>query len=51
MDANDVRAAIDRTIQKVAGSKQRVREGYELTYEYRAPAAPAADGVKFLGFE
>lgn len=51
MDAKDVRAAIDRTIQKVAGSKQRVREGYELTYEYRAPAAPAADGVKFLGFE
>ena len=39
MDAKDVRAAIDRTIQKVAGSKQRVREGYELTYEYRTPAA------------
>jgi len=54
MDAPDVRGAIDRTIQKVRGSKNRVREGYDLTYEYRtpaAPAAPAAGGVKFLGFE
>jgi len=51
MDAPDVRGAIDRTIQKVQGSKNRVREGYDLTYEYRAPAAPAAGGVKFLGFE
>lgn len=49
MDAKDVRAAIDRTIQKVAGSKQRVREGYELTYEYRTPAAPAAGGVIDFG--
>ena len=48
-DAKDVRAAIDRTIQKVAGSKQRVREGYELTYEYRTPAAPAAGGVIDFG--
>ena len=45
MDAPDVRGAIDRTIQKVQGSKNRVREGYDLTYEYRAPAAPAAGGV------
>src|SRR5574343_758823 len=51
MDAPDVRGAIDRTIQKVQGSKNRVREGYDLTYEYRAPAAPAVGGVKFLGFE
>ncbi len=51
MDAPDVRGAIDRTIQKVQGSKNRVREGYGLTYEYRAPAVPAAGGVKFLGFE
>src|SRR5574343_250602 len=49
MDAPDVRGAIDRTIQKVQGSKNRVREGYDLTYEYRAPAAPAVGGVKFLG--
>lgn len=44
MDAEDVVAAIDRTIQKVRGSKERVREGYDLTYEYRAPSEtmPAA---------
>lgn len=44
MDAPDVRGAIDRTIQKVRGSKERVREGYDLTYEYRAPSEtmPAA---------
>lgn len=49
MDAPDVRGAIDRTIQKVQGSKNRVKEGYDLTYEYRAPAAPAAGGVIDFG--
>lgn len=55
MDAPDVRAAIDRTIQKLLASKSRVREGYDLTYEYRTPTAPTTapttNDVEFMGFE
>ena len=55
MDAPDVQAAIDRTIQKLLASKSRVREGYDLTYEYRTPTAPTTapttNDVEFLGFE
>ena len=43
MDAPDVQAAIDRTIQKLTASKARVREGYNLTYEYRTPTAPTTN--------
>lgn len=46
MDAPDVRNAIDRTIQKIENSRNRVREGYDLTYEYRTPSAPAAGNSK-----
>jgi len=55
MDAPDVQAAIDRTIQKLIASKARVREGYDLTYEYRTPTAPTTppptDDAEFMGFE
>ena len=51
MDASDVQAAIDRTIQKLLASKSRVREGYDLTYEYRTPTAPTTNDVEFMGFE
>ncbi len=55
MDAPDVQAAIDRTIQKLLASKSRVREGYDLTYEYRTPTAPTTapttNDVEFMGFE
>ena len=51
MDASDVQAAIDRTIQKLTASKARVREGYDLTYEYRTPTAPTTNDAEFWGFE
>ena len=55
MDAPDVQAAIDRTIQKLTASKARVREGYNLTYEYRTPTAPTTppptDDAEFVGFD
>ena len=55
MDAPDVRAAIDRTIQKLLASKSRVREGYDLTYEYRTPTAPTTppptDDIELIGYE
>ena len=44
--AADVRAAIDQAIADIEGSKVRVREAYDSTYEYRqgggtTPVAPA----------
>ena len=55
MDAPDVQAAIDRTIQKLLASKSRVREGYDLTYEYRTPTAPTTapttNDAEFMGYE
>ena len=55
MDAPDVQAAIDRTIQKLTASKARVREGYNLTYEYRTPTAPTTalttDDIELIGYE
>ena len=55
MDAPDVQAAIDRTIQKLLASKSRVREGYDLTYEYRTSTAPTTppttDDIELIGFE
>lgn len=61
-NAKDVQNAIDEAISSIEGSKVRMREAYDSTYDYRnkgmepsqgQPAAPArpAGGVKFLGFE
>lgn len=49
-DAPDVQAAIDQVIQEVEGTKSRVREAYDMTYDYKArrgvgkvtPAQPGA---------
>lgn len=56
-DAPDVQAAIDQVIAEVKGTQARVREAYDMTYEYKgrrggtaAPApAPAAPGVPKAG--
>jgi hypothetical protein len=45
-DAPDVKAAIDTAIGEIRAAKGRLRDAYDLTYEYRqgggqAPAAPA----------
>lgn len=61
-NAKDVQNAIDEAISGIEGSKVRMREAYDSTYEYKnkgmepsqgQPAAPAksSGGVKFLGFE
>jgi hypothetical protein len=45
-DAPSVRRAIRDVVEQLQGSKTRVREAYDTTYEYRRPeaAAPAATG-------
>ena len=57
-DAPDVQAAIDQVIQEVEGTKARVREAYDMTYDYKnrrghkatpAPASPATPGVIDFG--
>jgi hypothetical protein len=45
-DAPDVKSAINIAIEEIRGAKGRLRDAYDLTYEYRqgggqAPAAPA----------
>ena len=35
-DAEDVRKAIDRAIADIQGARVRMREAYDMTYEYRA---------------
>lgn len=40
--AADVRAALEQAIADVEGSKTRVRESYDSTYEYRTSNRPAA---------
>jgi len=47
-DAPDVIAAIDQAIADVEGSKTRMREAYDATYEYRN-ATPAAGGTPITG--
>ena len=48
-NAEDVRAAIDQLIEDIQGSKSRMREAYDSTYEYRqgrgdaAPSKPATN--------
>jgi len=45
-NADDVRAALDNLIIELQGSLARVKDAYDLTYEYRrANVAPAASGV------
>lgn len=47
-------AAIDDVIKQIQSSKERTREAFEETYQYKQgkPAAdPAAGKAKFLGFE
>ena len=41
-DASDVRKAIDEAISNAQGSKARVRDAYDMTYDYRTGNAPAA---------
>jgi len=41
-DASDVRSAITEAINDLKGSKQRVRDAYNLTYEYKGANAPKA---------
>jgi len=50
-DAPDVKAAIDTAIGEIRAAKGRLRDAYDLTYEYRqgggqAPAAPAPGGAR-----
>ena len=47
-------AAIDDVIKQIQSSKERTREAFEETYQYKQgkpAAAPAAGKAKFLGFE
>ena len=48
-DASDVQSAIDQAVTDLQGSKRRVREAYDMTYEYKAPrgskAPPKAPGA------
>ena len=39
-DKSDVQKAIDQTITDLQGSKNRVREAYDMTYDYKGAAAP-----------
>ena len=49
-NAEDVRAALDQAIADVEGSKARVRDAYDTTYEYKlSDAAPAAGGAPVTG--
>ena len=41
-NADDVRRAIDDAIANAQGSKSRVREAYDMTYDYKAGNAPSA---------
>jgi hypothetical protein len=41
-DAADVQAAIDTVITELGGSKSRVREAYDMTYDYKAPVTSGA---------
>jgi hypothetical protein len=43
-DTKDFKRGVDQVIRELEGSKSRVRDAYDLTYEYRAGQAPAAPG-------
>jgi len=44
-DANDLRKSLTILKSDLQGSKQRVREAYDLTYEYRIPAGTAPNAA------
>jgi hypothetical protein len=44
-DANDLRKSLITLKSDLQGSKQRVREAYDLTYEYRIPAGTAPNAA------
>ena len=49
-NAEDVRAALDQAIADVEGSKTRVRDAYDTTYEYKlGGGTPAAGGAPVTG--
>ena len=49
-NAEDVRAALDQAISDVEGSKTRVRDAYDTTYEYKlGGGTPAAGGTPVTG--
>jgi hypothetical protein len=43
-NADDVRAALDNLIEELKGSQERVKDAYDLTYEYRRANVPQATG-------
>jgi len=45
-DAPDVIRAIDDAITKVQGGKQRIRDAYDMTYEYKGGGTPSATAPK-----
>jgi len=47
-DAPEVQAAIDQAISDVEGTRTRVREAYDSTYEYRAAPKPGKPGKPSL---
>jgi hypothetical protein len=50
-DKKDVQDAINQAVTDIQGAKTRMREAYDMTYDYRAgkggekPTAPAAPGA------
>ena len=49
-DAPDVRSAIDQAIADIEGSKTRMREAYDSTYEYKlSGGTPTAGGAPVTG--
>jgi hypothetical protein len=42
-DAADLRKQLGRVADDVRGAKQRVREAFDMTYDYKAGSTPAAD--------
>jgi hypothetical protein len=43
-DASDLRKQLGRVADDVRGAKQRIREAYDMTYDYRPGAAPSSSG-------
>ena len=47
-DANDVKAALDQAIADVQGSRTRMREACDATYQYKSGNAPGATNLDAL---
>ena len=45
-DTKDFKRGVDQVIRELEGSKSRVRDAYDLTYEYRAGREPAPQGPR-----